>query len=743
MASPSSKFLLEQIAASEKREKKFRKAGRDCNDIYEAEDLDKVPFNILYSNTETLLPALYNATPRPVVTRRFKDKDPLAAAAASLGKRTLEYQLDNGLQEQGTFDDMMKSTVLASLVPGRGIARFQYKADIEKDEAGAPKAVKSEYVCTKIWPWDQFCMGYAQKWVDVPWIAYQHSMTRGDLEQNFGKAKADTIEVKQTTCADDEKDSANPEDKLSDAEALTPVYEVWYKATRKIYWVSPHNSELMLKTDADPYDLNGFFDCQEPLRLFQRLKSLIPRQLYRFYENQAKELNSLTLRLQSIAKQIKMRGVYDSSMGEDLKKIFDEDLDGAMVPVSNPAIMQMGGTLDKSIWTVPIDKLIQVAIQLQQQRQSVKQTIYEITGISDILRGSSVASETATAQEIKNQWGTLRLKKMQKQVSYFARDGLRIMLELSMTKLSEETLKKITGLPFPLSAEKQEAQAQVKMLQEGQALGAQMPPMPPEIQQMAQMPSIGELQKILADDKQRSYSVDIETNSTVDAEATEDKQDIAELLNAIAQFMSGVAPMIQSGTMPFEVAKTMLMTIVRRYNFGPELEAALEQMKAPAGPNPEQAKQQQAEMQKQQQALQQEQQKLQQEKMSLDMERKEFALEKQFAAKEIQMLKQFADKEQQLKLQAGIQTAEHKISSLVESARSEGEKISAAAETSNKAIEGGQQVQQAVGEVTKQFGEMMQAFVSAMDTMAKAQSAPRQITDSKGRTMTVTPMTGA
>ena len=49
---------------------------------------------------------------------------------------------------------------------------------------------------------------------------------------------------------------------------------------------------------------------------------------------------------------------------------------------------------------------------LYQQREQSKQAIYEITGISDIVRGASHSSETATAQQIKTEWGSLRIKKI-------------------------------------------------------------------------------------------------------------------------------------------------------------------------------------------------------------------------------------------------------------------------------------------------------------------------------------------
>ena len=83
---------------------------------------------------------------------------------------------------------------------------------------------------------------------------------------------------------------------------------------------------------------------------------------------------------------------------------------------------------------------------------------------------------------------------------------------------------------------------------------------------------------LLANDLQRNYRIDIETNSTVDAEATEDKANMGEFLNAVAQFMNGVAPLVQQGTMPFDAAKSILLAVTRRYRFGTEVEDDLKKM---------------------------------------------------------------------------------------------------------------------------------------------------------------------
>ena len=74
-----------------KREATFRKEAKRCVNMYEAEGDQKQSFAILYSNTETLAPAVYNSRPIPRVDRRFKDSDPVGKLASDAGTRLLKY----------------------------------------------------------------------------------------------------------------------------------------------------------------------------------------------------------------------------------------------------------------------------------------------------------------------------------------------------------------------------------------------------------------------------------------------------------------------------------------------------------------------------------------------------------------------------------------------------------------------------------------------------------------------------
>ncbi len=590
-----------ELAAARKRESKFRTTGRRVLELYDGTKAEEVPFNILYSNTETLQPALYSATPRPVVQRRFKDDDPLGKAASQAGQRMLEFLLDTNLADYETYDEGMAQATLNALLPGRAFTAIKYDAESD-DGAG-------ETICLDSKTWNRVLHGYAHRWQDVPWVAYEDYIDEPEATRLFGKEMADKLtysDVEQKAASDDLKGSK--EEPNQGERKLACIYQVWDKeGGRKVRYYSEQYLDDYLKVEDDPLGLTGFFNCPKPLTFLKKPHTLTPTALYVLYESQAKELNELTRRLKKITIAIKARGIYDGSLGGDLQKMMEAD-DNELIPTETAATLSAEKGLDHAIWFMPVDKLIIVLRELYQAREQCKQVIYEITGISDILRGATKASETLGAQEIKTQWGTLRLKRAQKEVARYARDLLRMMLELAATKFSEETWAKMTGLPFLLSSKYNELTALAKTLtQELQRVQASQPPpqpgppampgqppqapapppMPPQVQQLQQIqqalqaPQWKDVLAMLKNDYQRAYRIDIETNSTVEPEAAEDQKMISDVMTAMGQVLNGIGPLVAKGVLPFEAAQVMLLTIVRRFRFGSELEDTIKAMQPP------------------------------------------------------------------------------------------------------------------------------------------------------------------
>lgn len=666
------KSWLKELASAYAREKDWRAQGDKLTRIYEAEAGAKAtnPYNILFSNTETLSPALYNSTPRPQVKPRFVQKDnALTRLAALTGQRLLQFFIDTNNPDYPDLDEVLKQTLTEALVPGRGVPRVKYEADIQQEQ------VTSETVCVATVPWDRFLHGYAKHWQQVPWVAYEHRMTFEDAKASFGEEAARSLDFSEDGSSDgsgadgDTDGDSGGRDLFSrkvegaKGAALAQVFEIWVKASRTVVFISPNAKDKVLKRMDDPLKLQGFFPTPKPLHLIRTISSLTPRALYSMYEQQAQELNDLTVRISKIVKAMKVRGYYNSTV-EGLRNLLEQD-DNTMLPLTNAGQLQAQGLkLDDAIWLMPIEKLVAVLQQLVTQRAQVKQVIFEITGIADIMRGSSQASETLGAQEIKNQWGTLRLKRLQKEVARYTRDVLRIALEIMVTRFGVDTVKAMTGLPFPTRMEKQQAQAQMQQLQATLPPGAPPEQLPPEMQQIQAVlaaPDMDTVLELLKNDTLRNFAVDVETNSTVDAEATEDKQDMAELMNALAQFLNGVAPLVESGTMPQEAAKVIMLHLLRRFRMGGEVEEAIMAIQPPS-PGGGQESAQLEEMKK---ALEKGQADLQVEIQKLESAKAEFELERKLAQRELEFEKSLAQRE----LQANQRLAEQSVRAAADAER--------------------------------------------------------------------------
>lgn len=650
---------LNEVTAAEKREKHWRKSAEEVVCLYEADRKKEYQFNILYSNTETLAPALYSTTPRPEVQRRFKDDDPIAGAASKVLERTLSYLMDDGTSIYASFDTLMIQSTVSGLVPGRGTIRFKYDAQIsEYEEEGQvqaeadqtvgdekPKKEKLDWetVCGELIPWDRFCHGYGRTWQEVPFVAYKWPMDRDELIRNFGAEIGRRVTL--ASMSDEEADGTK---KSTDADIVKElkaawVYEIWDKRTKQVIFISEGYKFGPLKEIDDPLGLTGFFDCPEPLKFFDRVSGLTPQTLYSFYEEQAKELNHITYRINRLIRALKVRGVYDASI-DALSRLFEED-DNALLPADNVTAMYDRGGLERAVWLLPIDKIITVVQQLYLAREQAKQVIYEITGLSDILRGSSNPNETLGAQKIKDQWGNLRLRRQQKRVQRFCVDSMRIMAEIAGGKFEVETLAQMTNLKYPTGEAKAQAQALIQQIQVMAQSGNEPPPEAQgaleQAQSIVSQPSWDEIMPLLRNDLQRSYRIDIETNSTIEPEATEDKESMMGLMNALSQFLLGVQPLVADGSLPFEAMKSILMTICRRFSFGSQVEEELRQMQPPQ-------KQEDPELVKRTQELDKKEKELEQQSNDMKVQQTQDDIRAQFEQLKTTLQQQVAAKEAEL-----------------------------------------------------------------------------------------------
>lgn len=723
-ASPTGRVRrwLHEWNSASAEEKEWREEAGKVWDLYQSKQPQDNSFNILWSNTETLRPACYNSTPRPDVRRRFRDADPQGKVASTILERALTYSVD-----VDNFDHHIQMVVLDVLLPSRGIARIKYEPVFEKvpveagnedwlDEQPEPEEqVVDESAPVEHVMWKRFRRGPGKTWSEVTWIGFEHEMPYDQLVSKFGKEIADKLPLSKL-------EGGNYGDKdVRNLQRTSCVIEIWDKTTKKAMFFSEGYKAGPLLEAHDPLNLSGFFPVPRPIYAIEDATTLVPGVLYKKYEAQAKELNRITLRINKVINALKVRGAYSAHLSE-VRNIIEAD-DNTMVAIENASeIANMGG-LDKAIWLMPVDRLVQVLAELYKGRSATLQTIYEITGLGDVMRGVSNPHETLGAQKIKSQWGSLRLQRLQREIQRFIRDLIRMKAEIIAEHFSYQTLAAMTGVQLPTNAEKQQIQAQMALAQTNPAMAQQMQAQVAQMQKMLQMPSWEDVMAILKSDQMRQYRIDIETDSTVNETVERDAQGMQESINAIVQLFGGLAPAIQAGYMKVDVAKSLALAVARTVRMGQAVEDAVEQIEQPpAGPDPmqmqEEIKKAKADLDKQAKEL---------ESRKKEAEKAEFAAQK--AARDVELkIKDLQVQQATLDADRKIAGAEHKVresdfkakvSDTAASLATEASKISLAKSDAEKSSARAQDDMKAADSVKAYLPQNINALVADMKNMTE------------------------
>lgn len=607
---------LKEVQKSSKHEADWRERAQKVikryRDEAEMNRSENSRFNILYSNTETLKGILYQRPPIPDVRRRYQSKDPVGRIAADLLDKCLTYAVD-----AYGFDNRLREAVNDEILPGRAVLRVKYSPQIEQAEReveaepvgyeddGNPiyaegakqkdgkyytsetydalvyEEVKLEYV-----DWRWFRMGVAPRWSKVPWIAFGDLLTREELAKQFPdkhkKIKLDYYEDGET------KDPEKTE--KEGVKAL--VWTIWNKNDKTVYVVCAGYKDGPLAQIEDPLKLEGFFPMPEPLYSIRTTDTMIPVPEYCQYQDQAIELDELVARRRNLLAALKRRGVYDGSIPE-LEGLARLD-DNKFVPITNFASLAEKGGLDNAFQEMDLQPTAAVIQVLGQEIENLKGTIYEVTGISDVLRGESEAEETATAQRIKAQYGNSRIAPRQGGIARFARDLLRLCAEIFSEHFSWETLSAMSGVELPSNEDKQiaiqqamqglqQAQIQAQQAQDPQQAQGMMQQAQAQIQQAQNQVTSDDVMALLRDEKLRGFRIDVETDSTIALSDEFEKRAAADMVQAVGGMANSVAPLLQAGVVGPDFIKEVTLWGLQKFGASKAIEEALEQSQPPQG----------------------------------------------------------------------------------------------------------------------------------------------------------------
>lgn len=443
--------------------------------------------SLLWSNISVLQPAIYAKLPQPNVSRRFKDDDPVARVASEMVERAIHYTFDDA-----DFDGVMRGVRDDYLLVGRGTAWVRYDAEFSAltgddgnplNAQGAPlndgeeqgEQLEGEHVCWDYVNWRDFGHNVARTWQEVTTVWRKVYMSREDGRKRF-KDKFDGVELDHKV--GDDTETRNSE---SQAPAKATVYEIWDKGSNKVIFLAKGGKVILEETD--PYlKFKDFFPCPKPAYGTLETASLVPVPDYVFYQDQLEEIDDLTARIGALLDQLKVAGFYPASASdssEAIQQIAMKGVENVLIPIPNWNQFKEGGGASGMIEWWPVDQVIKVLEGSFTARKQLIDDVYQITGISDIMRGEGDKNETATAQNIKSQWGSVRIRDRQAEMAIFARQAARLTAEIISEQFQPQTLMDMTNMKLPTQAQldQQALQAQIAALRQ-QAMMAQQQPQP-------------------------------------------------------------------------------------------------------------------------------------------------------------------------------------------------------------------------------------------------------------------------
>lgn len=462
------KFWQKEKSAAQKRLSKWQKQGnqvvrrflderdgKNDSQYYEGYRGDTPSkLNLFHTNIVTLQSMLYGSTPKIEVSREHQDPDDdIARVASTLYQRILEADVQSSGDDLSTT---LKAALQDRLLPGLGCARVRYDYEsetrnvlnFETMDVTPTEMLTGEFASIEYVHWQDFIWGWGRTWSEIPWIAYRSWMTKEEATKRFSKKKAAALEYKnQLPTGVENKDETYDKDQKNNIQKAE-IWEFWHRVEKRVYWYSD-GAELILDTEKDPLRLDGFFPSPMPLMANLTTTIFVPRADFVMAQDLYNEIDSLMSRISTITRACKVVGVYDESAGNSVGRMLKEGVENDLIPVPNWAMFAEKGGLDGTIDWFPVQEVAGTLSILRSLLGETIELLYQVTGMSDILRGANTDQYTSDGtNQLKAKFGSIRVQALQDQFSKFASDLDAIKAEIISKHFQPESISKQSNAQF-------------------------------------------------------------------------------------------------------------------------------------------------------------------------------------------------------------------------------------------------------------------------------------------------------
>lgn len=553
-------------------------------------DLLDREYNIFWASVEVIKPSVYSRAPVPVVVPRYEDRNPVKRLTSELLERCAVAGFD-----EADINDVMLNIRDDLVIVARGQDWLSYE-DAEDSPTG------TERVCIEHLDRKDFVHQPARKWSEVEWVGRHAWLSRREARQRFFR---DSGNLYQNANYGQHKDERG-EDGVDRTIEKARFTEIWHKTDKKVYWVAEGCDEFL--DESEPFlKLRGFFPCPQPAYGTKQRRSLVPVPDISYIQDQLETINELTVRIHDLCDKLVVKGIVPAGtdVGDAVEAAYrEENASHMLIPV--PA-MSLGTGASKLVEWLPIDQVAQTILAAVEARREIIGNVQELFGIADIMRGETEAQETATAQKLKSQYGSVRIRDRVGELVRIARDTVRIMVEIMAEEFDFDTLLRMSQMEIPTRAQvdkqlsdlktaareelnaladkaeevlsspevqhnPQEAQQQFNQAQQ-QILAKYAP----QIEKLGNAVTQEDIKKLLADEKVMPFSMDIETDSTIYPDEQAEKESRNEFMKVFVAASQALAPLAMSGKTGAKMAGALIKFQLGPYRAGRQLEAIVDE----------------------------------------------------------------------------------------------------------------------------------------------------------------------
>lgn len=384
----------------------------------------------------------------------------------------------------------------------------------------------------------------AIRWGRVKRLAFEFYYSKPEFIDMFGfEAYAD---LPKDLDADDSKPKMQ----------TIKVYEYWDFYENEAKWLAengkdflkpkgyytPEEQEESEEVRRGLYDLEKLFPCPAPFLLNQSTDEFWPVPEYYQLQEIFEDIHTIFSRMMALTRAIRARLLFDNNV-EGLQEALNEAAEGDAFGVPNLAqsLVAAGGSLENVAQYIPVEKLINGLNQLYIALEQRLNTVYKLSGTSDMLQGliTDPTQRTFGERQMTEKYALNQLAEPQRKMQEFVRDSYELLCEMALKNFKDSSLDMYI-MPQTMSEEHQQNYRA--------ALG------------------------MLKEDNKR-FRIELETDSTIALNEQYDKQMRIELVNALTMALEKTANIAQQSPALVQVELHALKYLIQGFRQGKMFQA--------------------------------------------------------------------------------------------------------------------------------------------------------------------------